>query len=150
VERSETVRAPCIGSGEAVRLAEQKPIPRIVGPGRGNELEDKTAAAVRGMHERADATVIARSEGVGFLIDQGLQSGGVTGVDELKDRKGWVRLLASLTKDGNPEERSRRSDALRGNPSAPVRASGRRRDGDHAVARVRIVGTRVRRPSDAD
>jgi hypothetical protein len=48
-------------------------------------VEDSIPAAVRSVHQRAEAAVVANDEGVTIPLDQRLHSGGVACIDELED-----------------------------------------------------------------
>jgi hypothetical protein len=89
VERREAVRAPRVGSGEAVRLSKEKPVPWIVRAVGRDRMEDSIPAAVRSVHERAEAAVVADAERVAIPLDQPLYTSGVACVDELEN--GHVR-----------------------------------------------------------
>ena len=50
-----------------------------------DRVEDSIPAAVRSVHERAEAAVVADAERVAFPLDQRLDTGGVACIDELEN-----------------------------------------------------------------
>jgi hypothetical protein len=88
VERSEAVRAPRVGSGEAVRLAQEEPVPRVVRPVARYHVEDGAPAAIRGVHERGEAAVVAGVERGAVALDQSVHTGSFVGIDELENGHG--------------------------------------------------------------
>ena len=87
VKRREPVGTALSGRGQAVRLADEQPVPRVERRvGRADRLEDLAAAAVERAHQRREPLLVARGRSVRLAREQLAHALGVAVVDQLEDR----------------------------------------------------------------